>query len=368
MKLTGITIRVVENKAEFSIKQDGRLGGELRLQYPFITLHTDEGIDGHTMGYGIQGDGPSIARMFRDVFYAYIDGADVRSPEAIWQQLQRRQRHLYNFADTWIGVLDVALWDLRGKAASLPIAELLGKCRDQVPAYASARSKDYSPEEFFREAQDLKAQGYHGYKLQVHRGYDFDVPRLRAAREAVGLDFPLMHDPNAAYDLTEALRVGEVLDELGFTWFEEPLPDRQIANLRELGRRLRTPVIPTETSALSELQNYLPAAEFSTLRGDVLLKGGITGLRKAMGAAELFGKRLEVHAAIAPLLDIANLHVACSSIATHFVELHHPVFRFGLKGSPLEPDAQGYQRLPSGPGLGVEVDWDWAENHTLFIL
>lgn len=364
MKITGMTVRVVGKTQATTIKQDGRLGGELRMEYPLITLHTDEGIDGWTMGYGIHGDGPSQARLFADVFFPYVKGKDVREHEGIWQQLFRRQRHLYNLADTWIGILDVALWDIRGKAADLPIADLLGRCRDRVPCYATALSKDYSPQEFQDEASRVKAAGYHGYKIQVHRGPAWDLPRLRAAREAVGPGFSLMHDPNSGYDFLEALTVGRELDKLGYSWFEEPIPDRQIDGLKELARRLDLPVIPTETSALSEMQNYLTEPQFPILRGDVLLKAGITGLRKAMNAAELLGKRLEIHAANSPLLDVANLHVACACSNSTYIEMHHPIFRFGLKHSPLELGEGGCQLLPQAPGLGVELDWDWVENTT----
>jgi L-alanine-DL-glutamate epimerase-like enolase superfamily enzyme len=94
------------------------------------------------------------------------------------------------------------------------------------------------------------------------------------------------------------------------------------------------------------------------------MKGGITGLRKAMAAAELFGLPLEIHTANTPLLDVANLHVACAAANTEFVENHHPVFRFGLKRHPLEIDADGCARLPAGPGLGVELDLDWIDDRT----
>ncbi|MBK8023745.1 MAG: hypothetical protein IPK19_20505 [Chloroflexi bacterium] len=69
-----------------------------------------------------------------------------------------------------------------------------------------------------------------------------------------------------------------------------------------------------------------------------------------------------------PLLDIANLHVACAIRNSEFVESHHAMFRFGLKNAPLDIDAEGYQRLPAGPGLGVELDWDWIEDHTIEVI
>jgi L-alanine-DL-glutamate epimerase-like enolase superfamily enzyme len=97
----------------------------------------------------------------------------------------------------------------------------------------------------------------------------------------------------------------------------------------------------------------------------VYLKAGITGLRKAMVAAELLGVNLEIHAANAPLLDVANLHVAGAARNCRYIETHHPVFRFGLRGDPLTPDAAGMLIVPTAPGLGVDLDWDWLDRHTI---
>jgi L-alanine-DL-glutamate epimerase-like enolase superfamily enzyme len=100
-------------------------------------------------------------------------------------------------------------------------------------------------------------------------------------------------------------------------------------------------------------------------RGDVYIKNGVTGLMKAFRLCELHGLRLEVHTMITPLLDVANLHCNCAARNGGFAEVFHPGYRFGLKGKPLDIDADGYLRCPSGPGLGVELDWDWLDRHTV---
>ena len=259
-------------------------------------------------------------------------------------------------------MVDVALWDIKGKAANLPIAKLLGDSAIGLPCYASSRSERFTAEEVFAEAQLIKAAGFHGYKLQLRAGPPADIPRLRAAREAVGPDFPIMQDPNASYTLNRRLQVGRAIDEFNDHWYEEPLPDQNLAALGQLAAKVRTPLLVGETVRLTELPHYLRAGGHA--RGDTLMKGGVTGLRKAMAMAELFGLNLEIHTANTPLLDVANLHVACASANTAWVENHHPIFRFGLKKHPLEADAGGFAVLPSLPGLGVELDLDWMENHT----
>jgi L-alanine-DL-glutamate epimerase-like enolase superfamily enzyme len=274
-------------------------------------------------------------------------------------------RHLYALSDALVGVLDVALWDIKGKATGTSIALLLGGARETAPAYQTAWSFRPTCEEVSDEANAAKGQGFHGYKLQIWDGPDLDVPRLRAARAAVGPDFPLMLDACGRYAYDEALAVGRVLDELRFTWFEEPLADRHLHQLSRLTADLQTPVLAGETVRVVSLAEYLRQGACDMVRGDVYIKGGITGLCKGIAASDLAGVPLEIHTAASPLLDAANVHVACGAGAGRFVETHHPVYRFGLLGSPLDPDANGYVRAPDGPGLGVELDWDWIDNNTI---
>jgi len=340
------------------------LGRPDHWEFPLLTVHTTDGLEGHSSAYGPQSDGAALTTLLHDSYFPVIRGRDPLHSEAIWQCLWARQRHLYNQTDSLLGVLDVAIWDLRGKMLGQPIAALLGQQTDRRPAYLSARSEADSAEEIAAEVKLAQQAGYHGYKLQLRDGPAADLPRLRAAREAAGPDYPLMQDPNAAYSLAEALSVGRVLDELRYHWFEEPLPETQLDRYSDLVAALRTPILGGETVRLTDLPNFLTGHRLTMARGDVLIKGGITGLRKAMATCELFGYNLEVHTANSPLLDVANLHVACAARNTTMVEVHHPIFRFGLKKHPFDVGRDGMVMLPAVPGLGVELDWDWIDNHT----
>ena len=170
------------------------------------------------------------------------------------------------------------------------------------------------------------------------------------------------------YSWTEAVAAGHVLDELDYTWFEEPLPDRQVFQLKRLADEIRTPVLTNETSRLGELQEVLRIGAGDLVRGDVLIKAGITGLRKACAAAEVFGFNLEIHGLGAPLLDAANLHVALSIENCAFSEGHEALYHEGLVGAPLAIDAEGLRHLPDAPGLGVEMDMNWVDDHTIEVI
>ncbi len=366
MKLVGLTTRVVEFDAAPRYNGDPVPAGRpQRYRYPLVLLHSDEGPVGASMGYSPHGESAALVATAHEVFWPDLAGCDPAPVERLWQQLHRRSRHLYSYSDGPVGMLDVALWDLRGQATGLSVADLLGRYRDTVPSYRTSWLVGADAGQLAKEAVETRDSGMHGYKLQLRDGPARDIPRLRAVREAVGDGFDLMHDGVAGYTVPEAMRVGRALAELDYAWFEEPIRDRDLSLLAELSRALPVPVLAGETVTLDELGEFLRRAAVPLVRGDVYLKAGITGLRKAMVAAEVLGVNLEIHAANSPLLDVANLHVAGAARNCRYIETHHPVFRFGLLDEPLTPDSAGMLTVPTGPGLGVQLDWDWLDAHTV---
>jgi L-alanine-DL-glutamate epimerase-like enolase superfamily enzyme len=333
-------------------------------QYSFDTFHTDEGIDGYTMQNANLRDGAAMAQVVHDLYAPQLIGENPLETERLWHKLRRLNRHAYNLSDGVAGAIDVAFWDIRGKVANMPIASLLGLARTKIGAYATARNIDPTPEDVFEEARLRKSQGYHGFKIQFWDGLDRDIPRYRAAREAVGDDYPLMQDAAGMYTYTEALAAGKVLGDLNYTWFEEPIPDRNLFQLQRLTEQLAVPILSGETSRVHELAEGMRMGAFDIARGDVHMKEGITGLRKAIGMADLLGFDLEIHGISQPLLDVANLHMALSMTNGRWSETFNPIYYRGLKGEPLKIDSEGYKHLPAGPGLGVELDWDWIDNVT----
>lgn len=370
MKITEITTRRVRISSEPWFGGGSVPSGfPPYWEYPLTTVSTDEGIDGYTMGHGPLGSGRANAYQIHDVYYYDLVGRNPLHTEGIWQDLRRKNRHLYSMTDTVLGEIDVALWDIKGKAAGMPVTDLIGRARNEVPCYASAPPQSIGSvmevEIAVRRAVD---QHYAGLKLQM-LGHPNDIkPRLVAARATAPNHFPLMLDTSGELTYVEALEIGRVLDGLNFAWFEEPIPDRNIEQLRRLAHQIFTPVLAAETVRLHELPEYLTTGATDIGRGDVHLKAGITGLMKAIGMCDLLGMGMEIHTAASPILDIANLHVACATEISQFVETHHPMFRFGLKGDPLRINERGCQVLPDGPGLGIEIDWDWMEDHTVEVL
>src|SRR4029079_2115645 len=168
----------------------------------------------------------------------------------------------------------------------------------------------------------VKAHGFHGYKLWCVLGPREDLPRIRAAREAVGPEFPLMADAGGHYRFTEAMQVGLVLDELGYRWYEEPISDYHIPLLARLASGLQPPSLAGEaTTPVGFLPEYVRQGAVDIVRGDVLMKAGITGMRKLAILSELHGYDLEIHGTLTPLLDIANLHVSGAIRNSEYAEV-----------------------------------------------
>ena len=369
MKITSIESRVIGydvGEAWGGILPEGITSSW--YEYSFDTFHTDEGIDGHTNQNANLRDGGAMVHVLHGLYAPQLIGEDPLEVERLWHKLRRLNRHAYNLSDGMAGAIDVALWDIRGKVAGMPIATMLGTARKRIGAYATARNIEPTPEAVFEEARTRKEEGYHAFKVQFWDGLARDIPRYRAAREAVGPDYPLMQDAAGMYSYAEALAVGKVLGDLDYTWFEEPIPDRNLFQLQRLTDQLAVPILSGETSRVHELAEGMRMGAFDIARGDVHVKEGITGLRKAAGMADLLGFDLEIHAINQPLLDVANLHVAMSIANCRWSETFHPIYYRGLKGEPLAIDADGYKHLPTGPGLGVELDWDWIDDNTRSIV
>lgn len=340
-------------------------GRPLTWKYPWVTLRSDDGTEGYSTGYGPHGDGPAIADILHEVYAEAVLGENPREPERIWQKLTAKTRHLYNLSNALLGVLDVAVWDLCGKLTGQSVARMLGQQRATIPAYRSSHLFEPDIREICDEVLRSREEGFRGFKLQFRDGLERDIPRLRAVREAVGPTFPLMQDSVAGYAFDEALLLGKVLDELSFVWYEEPVSDYDTQALVALSRELKTPILAGETLPLAALETFAEQTRLPMLRGDVLIKSGITGLHRAFALARDRGLNLEIHSAGSPLLDVANLHIAGANANGQFFELHHPIFHLGLVDTPLRIDSAGLVHVPTGPGLGVAIDRDWIDRHTI---
>jgi L-alanine-DL-glutamate epimerase-like enolase superfamily enzyme len=295
-----------------------------------------------------------------------VVGSDASQIGALWQLMLEADRPGFGTAQLGHGAIDVALWDLWGRIAGLPVYKLLGAVRNQIRAYASTLTyKDV--EAYLSFVEELLGRGFTAVKLHCWGDPKRDIALCQAVRTFVGDGVDLMLDPVGAYDRAGASRVGRALDELGFRWFEEPLPESDLDGIRDLRQRIATPVIGGETYELQDYPTYLRSGAYDALRPDVSYMRGITAVKKAAAVCETFGMACELHNFDPALMQAANLHVSASIPNCTYLEIPVPVGvmdRCVVTG--IGVDSDGLVSVPEGPGLGLEVDWSAVEDLAIY--
>jgi L-alanine-DL-glutamate epimerase-like enolase superfamily enzyme len=343
----------------------GRFSGGSQLGLLAIT--TDQGITGHAfLGsafYPADMDGASLIKYLKPILLNQNPLDRERLYKAMWKRVRTTTARA-------IGAMDVALWDIAGKIAGLPIHQLLGSYRDRIPAYISSAVLA-TPEAYADEAQYYKSLNMAAYKIHPPQIWQDEIKVCEAVRKADGDDYTLMLDSVWSYDYPAALRVGQAIEALGFYWYEDPLADADIYNYLELKKHLSIPIMATEYPA-GCLDSYAPwikerATDF--LRGDVAVKGGITTLIKTAHLAEAFHLNYEVHHGGNSLNNFANLHVIMALQNTELFEVLLPAEsqKYGLL-QDIEIDAQGMIHAPMAPGLGAQIDFELIKRKTLGML
>ncbi|MGH3659898.1 MAG: enolase C-terminal domain-like protein, partial [Micromonosporaceae bacterium] len=284
----------------------GTFGGEICLG--LLSVETDEGVTGHAFLGSASNPATRDAEALVRVAKPILMGADPFERERLGEIMWVRARLMTIRA---IGAVDVALWDIAGKVAGLPLNRLMGTYRDEIPAYASSPVLP-SPEAFAEEAVRVKERGFAAYKIHPPRGWRESIAVCEAVREAVGDDYTLMLDPVGAYDYPGAVRVGRAIEELGYYWYEDPLHDQDVYNYVKLKQRLDIPIMATEypEAGLSAYPIWLTERATDYLRGDVAIKGGISTVLKTARLAEAFRMNYEIHHGGNSLNNVANLHLS----------------------------------------------------------
>jgi L-alanine-DL-glutamate epimerase-like enolase superfamily enzyme len=368
MKITDLTVTLFAWSgipATTYGRHTGRFSGESHLG--LVTLYTDQGLEGHAFLGSAMRSAEFDAKSLVHYLKPLVVGQDPLDRERLWQSMWSKSRNTTLRA---IGAVDVALWDLGGKVAGLPIHRLLGSYRDRIPAYASSAVLP-TPEAYAEEAAKFKAGGWRAYKIHPPTDPKVDIEVCRAVRRAVGDDYQVMLDSTWAYEYPDAVRVGKVAEELGFHWYEDPLADDDIHNYVKLKQQLSIPILATEYTpgGFTALAPWVVAGATDYLRGDPAVKGGITPLIKSAHLAEAFHMSFEVHHGGNSLNNVANLHVIMAIKNTELFEVLLPAGaqKYGL-ARDIEPDPQGLVYAPEGPGLGAAIDFDLIARRKTAIL
>ena len=332
-----------------------------------VRILTDVGLTGEYAG----GSAAEYATL--PVFAHYLIGKNALERERVYTDVKRALRQV---ARLGLAPVDVALWDLAGKYFNTPIYRLLGGYKDSVPCYASTYHGDThgglaSPESYADFAVQCREMGYPAFKIHGwgRAPISQEVATVHAVRAQVGEDMDLMLDPACEYvTFADALKVGWACDEERFFWYEDPYRDGGISQFahRKLRQLIKTPLLMTEhVRSLEPHIDFALAEATDFVRGDVGYDG-ITGVTKLAHACEALGIDIEMHGP-----GPAQRHCMAAIRNTNYYEmgLVHPkapasqdvaLFKGDYRDTLDAIDARGHVPVPQGPGLGVEIDWEWV--------
>ena len=322
---------------------------------------------------GLSGIGPGVDPALLPAVRAQLVGEDPFDTE---RHLARLRYYAAGTSYRGSANVDIALWDLIGKACGQPLYKLWGGLKDKVPAYASLIRLS-TPDERARMADQLAGEGWQAIKVRLHHPtMKEDLRTVEALRTAVGDRMKIMADANQAqssgdwqpgvlWDLRRAAETARELERLDCYWLEEPLPRYAFDQLAELNRRVTLPLAGGENNrGLHEFRWMCEQGIYDILQPESLVTEGITGLRKIGALAQSFGKRVVPHHGGGDLGTIAHLHLVASWSHAPYIELLHdpPIadyrHRFSVMRDPPLMDKEGFMPLPQQPGLGVEINPD----------
>lgn len=254
-----------------------------------------------------------------------------------------------------ISMLDAALWDLKARLLGLTITQLLGRARNQVPVYGSGGFTSYSARQLEQQLAGWVDSGIRLVKMKVGTEPDTDLDRVQWARKAVGDETALFVDANGAYSTKQALRLAELFQEQGVSWFEEPVTSDQLEELNLIRRRAP---VAMEIAAgeygygLFDFRRMLEAKAVDVLQADATRCGGFTGFLAVAAMADGFGVPLSAHCA--PSL---HMHLGCALPHLRHIEYFHDhvrIERMLFDGFMEQRD--GFMKPDlSRPGLGLTI-------------
>jgi L-alanine-DL-glutamate epimerase-like enolase superfamily enzyme len=340
----------------------------LDRSFPFVRVHTDAGITGIGECFRRQ---PRVTKtLIEDLLKPSLVGKDPLDTELRWRDMARAgsAHEMGGAIFCAIAGLDIAMWDIKGKALGMPIYKLLGgKLRDKVPVYASSLRRDLTPLEEASRAASFVEQGYSAYKLHsavpgaIDDPSDETIDTVREVRAAVGDAVEILVDVNGAYSVHHAIEIGKALQELGVFHFEEPRPAYDLEGLARVADALDIPIASGEMIYTHyEYRDLILRGRVDIIQPDIVKVPGFTELQKIATLSSAFGVPITVHNTQPVLSTVAHLHFCAFSPMVPYAQEYNiePVSirdEIPVLKEPLEV-IDGHIAVPDGPGLGVELD------------
>ena len=374
MKVTGIETILVENTPPYR-------GGRTFL---FIRLLTDEGIVG--LGERPTGHTPDLKSqiaLLHDIAERFVVGASPFDIEAIWQRVYASNhdyRHPSLYGTPALSAIEMALWDIVGKAAGQPIYNLLGgRCHEKLRAYAYMPTDGVweDPKRAGDIAEKLVREGNTACKIDPFMPY-FPLPRdfplktikhaakiFQAIRDAVGDELEIGIGTHGQFSTSGAIRVAKVFEEYQPFWFEEPVPPENMDEMARVAAHTSIPIASGERlGTLYEFSELVEKQAAQIVQLDVGQCGGILESKKIAGIAEAHYAMIAPHMYVGPVAAAAAVQLDTCSPNFLIQEYNGGPLHEALFQEPIR-FADGFIEPPTTPGLGLAFDDDMVKKHRI---
>ena len=355
MKITKIETIVINMPMIIEGSVQPMQGGRARTSMDtlLVRVETDEGVTGWGEGFGHRIFTATKAAIDSFIGQMFIG----KNPTAIASLVDGAQRGLGGVGRNGpamyaLSAIDIALWDIAGKLAKLPLYRLLGgPPRERLPAYASLLRYG-EPAAVKQYVERALKRGYRNIKL-----HEILVSTIQAGREAAGPDIPIMVDCNCPWTVAEAIDMAHKLQRFNLKWLEEPVwPPEDHAGLARVQERGGIPTAAGENAMLPEFKGMLEAGALSYAQPSVTKVGGVTMMRKVMALADAHGVTVVPHSAYFGPGLLASIHCIAAMSGGGLVERYDADFAVNPLHDAIMPDKDGNMAVPQGPGLGVDPD------------
>ncbi|MBR0667680.1 mandelate racemase/muconate lactonizing enzyme family protein [Roseomonas hellenica] len=369
MKVTDIACHILQSKVErpFTSARGWLYGTRASC---IVEISTDAGITGWGECYGPAAVNKAVIET---QYRGRVIGRDPFDVEVVWEDLYNRIKDYgaTGFAITALSGIDIALWDVMGRATGKPIHKLIGGAhRTSVQAYATGLyfiDMDRLVEEAVEEALAYKEQGFRAIKMKIGLGDPkLDFQRVKAVREAIGPDVQLAVDANHCFTVPQAIRLGRMLEPLDLMWFEEPISPEDHEGYAEVTRALDMAVAGGENDFTRwGFRDIIAKKAMDIVQPDLCAAGGISECRKIAAMASAHGVECVPHAwgSAIGLAATVQWLAALPDTPPAFRPIP-PMLEFEQTPNPLRDElakqpivqVNGMVQVPDAPGIGIEVD------------
>jgi len=364
MKITHIQSQIVRLPSEEPLAGGPAFGGPFR-EFVTLQIETDSGFE----GVGLTFFGAALTATLKhavEQLGALTIGEDPLRVEAIGRKLREAAAGsagpggIFTLA---FSAIDMALWDIKGKALGVPLATLLGGLRERVPTYASgALMRTYPLDHVTKAARTLVEKGFRQMKMQLalpgETSHAIEVERARRIREAIGPDIDLMCDINQRWSVHQAIDIGRRLEDVHFYWLEDVTTHDDFPGLARVADALATPVAGGEyVYGIAPFRHMLEARSVDIVMIDLLRVGGIANWLKVAGMAEAFNLPVVSH--LFPEVHVHLVAAVPNGLAVEYMPWTLKLF----EATPVA--VNGQITVSSEPGLGLVFDRDFLKRHTV---